>query len=105
MQIDDLFDVLTFFLQLLSLVHRRPVTELQSLYPVASTHSVLVLRTQYRVSIRITQLLEAKNVRKGSSVCPNCSKIKIYEVGHGLANPEGSILYLPVTPSGKLFQL
>ena len=37
----SLFDVLTFFLQRLSLVHRRPVTESQSLYPVASTHSVL----------------------------------------------------------------
>ena len=30
------------------------MTELQSLYLVASTHSLLVLRTQYRVSRRIT---------------------------------------------------
>ena len=27
------------------------------------------------------------------------------KVGHGLENPEGSILYLPVAPSGELFQL
>ena len=45
--------MLTFFLQLLSPVHRKPVTESPPLYPVASTHSVLVLWTQYRVSIHI----------------------------------------------------
>ena len=40
---DLVASVLTFFLQLLSLVHSKPMTDSRQIYPVTRIHSVLFL--------------------------------------------------------------
>ena len=89
------FDVFTFFLQLLSLVHSRLVTESPQAYPDASTHSVLVLRTQYRVSRRINSNLVLKCLRSYYPVVPavvcltSSCDMTGFEASGGCLWPEG----------------